>query len=199
MDKTVKVLKKVKIINLIILTIILSVTSYAWMLNASNISTIITANISAWNFEFSLENDDNTTTDITVNIGQIYPGMDDYIQKINAKNNGDIDGEVTYEIKSVRILNTRYEVSSELTSEDLINKLKNDYPFKMSLSSEEGEKAEILAGQSSILNLAFSWSLDSGDDELDTRIGEDAYAFYQANPDTPAIQIELTLKAVQKL
>ena len=198
MSKLLKVLKRIKIKNLIILILMLSFSSYAWMIYVTRVSTGITAHVTSWNFDFVLEGD-STETDIIFDVEQIYPGMPDYVKSVKVRNNGEMSGELTYEIKKVIILGTPYEVSDSLTSQDLEDMLKTQFPFKIEMQVENSQNNVIAKDEIKNVDFTLVWPLDSGNDELDTKWGEDAYDYYKTNPDGACVHIELTLKIHQSL
>ena len=52
MSKFIKILKKIKIRNIIILIVLLMFNTYAWFIYTTKVSTDLTAHVSAWNVDF---------------------------------------------------------------------------------------------------------------------------------------------------
>ena len=75
MHTFIKIIKKVKIKNMLILILLILFNAYAWFIYATRVSTDITAHVSSWNVEF-VGDDGEITTNLLVSIGRIYPGMD---------------------------------------------------------------------------------------------------------------------------
>ena len=73
----------------------------------------------------------------------------------------------------------------------LINKLKNDYPFKFNFDvSNSVLDAEI--GQAKY-TIDVNWPFESGDDALDTKWGHLAYNYKNQYPDKPSIKLEIKI------
>lgn len=194
MKKIVKIIKIVKIKNIVILILILSFNTYAWFIYATRVSSSFTVHISSWNVEFSI-GEDETVTNILIEVDRIFPGMEPYEQEITVKNKGEIKATLDYEVRSLKIMDEYYEMSDDLSSADLVNKMQTDYPFKINISSNDSELAAG-TGTGSFL-VTVDWPFESGDDELDTLWGNKAYEYYSVNPDSKTIEIGLTLIAQQ--
>ncbi len=52
MSKVIKVLKKIKLRNLLILIVLLAFNTYAWFVYTTKVSTGLNAHVSAWDVEF---------------------------------------------------------------------------------------------------------------------------------------------------
>lgn len=196
MNKVLRIIKKIKLRNLIILILLLSFSSYAWMIFVTKVSTGISAHVTSWNFDFVL-GDAETTTEIVFDVEQIYPGMQDYVKEIRVRNNGEMAGKLSYEVKKIVILGTPYVVSETLTSEQLLQKMETEFPFHLQLAVD-GETDNVIPAKGT-KNVKFSlvWPYDSGNDELDTEWGENAYDYYKNNPGGYCVHIELILKVTQ--
>lgn len=193
--KVFKVLRqKVKLRNLIFLVVILLFNSYAWFIYATKVSAGVSAHISSWNVNF-VTGDGETETNINLDIDKIYPGMQTYTKALSVTNTGEFSATLNYEIKKIVILGQTYELSDGLTPEDLLNMLRNDFPFKFSISIPNGSMLE--KGTTTDFTISVSWSYESGNDELDTSWGERAYQYNLEHPDDKSLHIELTLQAVQ--
>ena len=75
MHKIVKILKKIKIRNIIILIILLTFNTYAWFIYSTKVNMDITAHVSSWNIEF-ITDDQVVTTNLLIKIDRIFPGME---------------------------------------------------------------------------------------------------------------------------
>ena len=122
MDKICKVLKKIKLKNLIILLLLLVFNTYAWFIYASKVSMGITASVSSWNVEF-VSDAGETVTNIDVDIERIYPGMETFEKKVEVYNKGETGATLSYEIRSIKIMDDLYETTgdSALTSDEIQN------------------------------------------------------------------------------
>ena len=52
MQKLIKIMKKIKIKNILILILLLLFNTYAWFIYTTKVSTDLTAHVSAWNVDF---------------------------------------------------------------------------------------------------------------------------------------------------
>lgn len=197
MSKIIKVLKKIKLRNLIILLILLIVNTFAWFIYATRISLDLSVHVSSWNIEFVSGNEE-ITTDMEILVDRIYPGMEQFEQTIEVHNKGETPAVLTYEIKSLQIMDETFEVSEDsgITSEDIQNKIETEYPFKINI--EAGDGGIIQENEQGSFRVTVNWPFESGDDELDTYWGNKAYEYYSLNPGSQSIVLKLELIATQK-
>lgn len=188
--------KRVRLSTLLLLLITLCSSTFAWFLYATKVSVGITAHIEAWNILFTNENNEISEL-INFEIPNLYPGMEDYNDSIEIINLGEKNASVEYEIVRVSILGVNYNIDgTTLTSDQMVNNLASDYPFKINISLEN---STIEAGSGrTTFSLSTVWPYESGDDELDTYWGSKSYEFSSNNPDTPSIQIEIKISASQE-
>lgn len=194
MEKIVKIIKKVKIRNILILILLIIFNTYAWFIYATRVATDISVHIASWNVEFAT-GEDETTTNIIVQIDRAYPGMESYLKEITVKNKGEMKAELSYNIKSLKVLDNRYTVGEDITDEELQNKIETEYPFKINIAKDD---SELIQGTGDgKFSISVEWPYESGDDEKDTLWGNKAYDYYEANPDKKSIEIQLELVAKQ--
>lgn len=189
-------LKRVRISTLILLLITLGSSTFAWFLYATKVSVGITAHIEAWNILFTNENNEISEV-INFTIPNLYPGMEDFNDSIEIINLGERNANVEFEIVSVSILGVNHNIDgTTLTSDQMINNLASDYPFKIRLSLSQNT---IEAGRGrTTFSISTVWPYESGDDDLDTYWGSKSYEFSSNNPDTPSIQMEVKISAIQE-
>ena len=189
------IVKRVRISTLILLLITFASTSFAWFIYATKISTGITAHIEAWNILFTTE--DNLISEyVSFTIPDLYPGMEDYEDSITAYNLGERQAAVSFEVVSAKILGVTYTIDgSSLTSSMMVNKLANDFPFKITMNLTD----EIVSSSTgkTTFTLKTVWPYESGNDELDTYWGSKSYEFSSNNPDSPSIEITVRISAIQ--
>lgn len=191
----IKIVKKIKLRTIILLIVLLSFNSYAWFIYATKVSGGFSAKVSSWNVKFQVGTDE-ITTDVVFDIDKIYPGMETQTKTVTAYNSGEMKAEVSYSIKSLRILDTTYTVSEDLTSDDIMNIIETEFPFTIEfLIDNSNLNAE--NGSSNFI-MSLSWPFESGNDELDTKYGNLAYDYNEEHPNESSIHIELELKAIQK-
>jgi len=69
------------------------------------------------------------------------------------------------------------------------------YPFKINVNKDDTQLVE--GTGDGIFSVTVEWPFESGDDELDTLWGNNAYEFYSLNPDAKSIEIQIKLSAQQ--
>ena len=136
MELLVKILKKIKIKNIIILILLLIFNTYAWFIYATRVSSEISVHISSWNVEFTV-GEDETTTNVVIAVDRIYPGMENAEKTVTVKNKGEIKAELDYQIMSLKVLDEYYKVGENITAEGLTNKINTEYPFKINITKDD--------------------------------------------------------------
>lgn len=194
MEKIVKILKKIQIKNIIILILLLIFNAYAWFIYATKASTSFDVHISSWNVEFAI-GDDESTTNIMIAVDRVYPGMEMFEKNITVKNKGEIGAELDYTITAIKILGETFEIDENMTSEELEEKLKTEYPFKINISKDDTELVQGIGP--GVFSVTVEWPFESGDDELDTLWGNKAYEYYLIDENNKSIEIEAKLTAKQ--
>lgn len=150
--------------------------------------------ISSWEVEF-LVGEDESITNMLIAVEQIYPGMTTFEKTITVKNKGEIKAKLEYRILSLKILDEEYIAGENMTSEEIEQKIKTEYPFKISINKNETE-LESGTGEGSF-SVTVEWPFETGDDETDTLWGNKAYEYYLENPEGKIIEMELQLTAIQ--
>ena len=194
MEKIVKIIKKVKIRNILILILLIIFNTYAWFIYATRVATDISVHIASWNVEFAT-GEDETTTNILVQVDRAYPGMENYLKEITVKNKGEMKAKLDYKIKSLKVMDDKYVVGENTTDEELKNKIETEYPFKINITKDDSELSQGLGDGK--FSISVEWPYESGDDEKDTLWGNKAYEYYKTNPDKKSIEIQLELVAKQ--
>ena len=187
-----KILKKVRLKTLFLLAITLASNSFAWFIYTTKVSSNISAKVREWNVTFEA-NGQVVEKTIEINIDSLYPGMDAYNQTLTAANSGESKAQITYEIVSTNILGDNL-VNYNYSNEDILNYLKNNYPFTIEISSTNNI---IEPNGEEKINITVSWPYESGDDEKDTYWGNLAYNYHQANPGEPSIVLVIKISAIQ--
>ena len=194
MEILLKVLKKIKIKNIIILILLIVFNTYAWFIYATRVSSEISVHISSWNVEFSV-GEDETITNLVIAVERIFPGMETTEKNVTVRNKGEIKAELNYQIMSLKVLDESYRVGENITQEELVNKITNEYPFKIIVSKDDTLLKEG-TGEGAFC-VTVEWPFESGNDELDTLWGNKAYEYYSTNPEAKSIEIEIDLIAQQ--
>lgn len=201
-----KLKKVVKPHQIIILIILIMSNSFAWFIYATKVDNTMNAHVRAWDVLF--QSGDSPITDyIDIDIESMYPGMEDYHYELTAYNKSEVGATVNYEILSANIMGTKYytkeglegdNLSSDndtMTNEELINKLNNDYPFKI-VFAISNTTIDSQYGQAKY-TVDVKWPFESGDDELDTKWGKLAYNYKNNYPDKPSISLKVKISISQ--
>ena len=164
----------------------------AWFAYSGLITTSTIIDVKSWLIKFD-KNGDEVSNEIVIPLFQIYPGMETTSETINIKNMGDSDADLSYEIVSARVLDKYIESNGEKGYVE--DQLSQAYPFHINISlSDTFVNAHDGTGE---FVISVSWPLDSGQDDKDNQWGNDSYQYYQNNPDSPAIEVQINLKASQ--
>lgn len=196
MHKILKAMKKIKIKNLLILILILTFNTYAWFVYTTKVSLDLGVHVSSWDVQF-VAKDGGISSLMEIKIENAYPGMEDFEETIEVKNRGEVNVNLSYEIKSIKIMDELIVPSEEngITSNDIEQKIKNEYPFKIEIQKDD---SLLMQGQDDgMFRITVKWPFESGNDEKDTEWGEKAYEFYRNNSENDFIELKLLLKAEQ--
>lgn len=197
MSKFLKIIKKIKLRNLIILVVLLAFNTYAWFIYTTKVSLDLTAHVSAWDVQF-VSKEGGITSNMLIEVERVCPGMDNFEKIIEVNNRGEVGATLSYEIESLKIMGNTLEVSetSGLTSEDIENKMKTEYPFKINI--EKDDEGLVSGTGNGSFRITVEWPFESGDDVKDTEWGNRAYEYYSLHPGENCIELKLILKATQK-
>lgn len=200
MEKKYKTYAKLNLVSLFFIAVSFISITLAWFAYSGLTKVSTEIGVKAWYIEFDKE---VVSNQIILPISDIYPGMDTISEKVNIKNLGDSDAQVSYSIESVRLLNTNVEET--ITKEELEDYLSHNYPFHINISLSK-EYIESATGEGDFL-VSVSWPLDSADDSEDSKWGKDSFEFkeseqakYTADPTytiEPQIKIVINIKAEQ--
>lgn len=205
--------------TVVLLLITLLVNTYAWFIYVSQVSTGVKMHIKSWDFELS---DGEQSQDFSLIVDQIYPGMPTAQKEINAKNNGEMSASLVCEITRIQILEEEYIAGVEYSqsdgsvitydSQDLLEKLLNDYPFKVKIYINGVQyvaptQEKIDTGDDTQILIEATWPYETGNvvngiadgDETDTEWGTKSYNYMKnnANPEKYSVQVDITVKAIQ--
>lgn len=200
------IIKKIRISHIIILIVLLAANTYAWFIYVNIVSNSVDVHVKSWRIDF----DDGTqpvTDYVNVYVDNVYPGMTTFEKPINAYNYSEVSANVTFSIIEAQIMDETYVtvegrnersqtvLDTDLTSAQLINKLGNDYPFKirfdLSSSTMEAQDGE------ATYTISIEWPYESGDDDADTLWGVKAYQFKEEHPSAPCIRFIVKIYITQ--
>lgn len=195
MFEILKKLKKIKLRHLVLLILLLSFNSYAWFIYSTKVSTGMSAHVTSWNITFQV-GEEMVESNLKIDLDRIYPGMETYEREIIVQNKGEAKASLSYEIEKVTILGNQYEVSESFTSSQLETMLKEEYPFKINIvTNEENMQND---GGYGTFKVTVEWPFESSNDELDTYWGERAYEYYSLHPNMTSLEVIVKLMAIQK-
>ena len=208
MTRWQRIKKVIKPKNIIVLIILLTSNTFAWFIYATKVQNEMSAHVGAWDILF--EAGDSPIVDyINVSIDNMYPGMEDFHYELKAYNKSEVGASLTYTLLSADIMGDVYytkegrneaneEVTeTDLTSEELIKVLKDNYPFKFDFSvSSSNLDADI--GEA-FYYIDANWPFESGNDELDTKWGIKASEYKKQHPDKPSIILKIKIYISQRL
>lgn len=196
MHVILKIIKTIKIRNIVFLIFLLLFNTYAWFIYATRVSSEISVHVSSWSIEFVSGNNE-ITKDLVIAIERVYPGMETFEKKVEVHNKGERKAKLDYEIKKLKVMGEEFIVDEEngITGEFIENKMKNEYPFKMIIETKD-DSLDVSNGKGEFI-ISLQWDFESGDDEKDTLWGNRAYEYYSLHPNEESIQLELKLKATQ--
>ena len=169
MERKHKLFLKLNLMSLFFVAISFVSITLAWFAYSGLSSATVDVDIKAWNIEFK-NGEQVVSNEIVISLSDIHPGMDTEFKDVDISNLGDSDAQISYNIKSVRVLS---EVLTNNSNEELIDKLSHDYPFHINMNLDKDYA--LAHGDNSKFNVSISWPLDSNNDELDSEWGNKAY------------------------
>lgn len=192
-DKILFLKKRLRRRTLFFLILTLMANTFAWFIYSNKVSNNITTGVKSWKINFKQDGVD-IVNNVEFKIDSIYPGMPDYTNSLSITNIGETAANISYEAEEIKILDEFYN-SDMYSSTDLINRLKDNYPFKMNFSINN---QEVGTGQTSEFTFSLVWPYESGHDEADTYWGKKSASFKEQYPDKEQIAIKVKIIAGQK-
>lgn len=192
-DKILFLKKRLRRRTLFFLILTLMANTFAWFIYSNKVSNNITTGVKSWKINFKQDGVD-IVNNVEFKIDSIYPGMPDYTNSLSITNIGETAANISYEVEEINILDEFYN-SDMYSSTDLINRLKDNYPFKMNFSINN---QEVGTGQTSEFTFSLVWPYESGHDEADTYWGKKSASFKEQYPDKEQIAIKVKIIAGQK-
>lgn len=192
-DKILFLKKRLRRRTLFFLILTLMANTFAWFIYSNKVSNNITTGVKSWKINFKQDGVD-IVNNVEFKIDSIYPGMPDYTNSLSITNIGETAANISYEVEEIKILDEFYN-SDMYSSTDLINRLKDNYPFKMNFSINN---QEVGTGQTSEFTFSLVWPYESGHDEADTYWGKKSASFKEQYPDKDQIAIKVKIIAGQK-
>ncbi len=168
--------------------------AFAWFIYSNKISTTINAGVKSWKITFA-QNGTTLVNNVVFNVDSIYPGMNNYTDRIEIRNSGEMTANIVYELTSVKIFENTY-TNNDYTSAELESILANNYPFTITFVVGS---PTIGITDSTNFEMRIVWPYESGDDALDTYWGKKSYDFKNTYPLENEIEIHVKITATQDI
>ena len=201
-----KVLKQIGPLRLIFFIILLAGNTFAWFIYTTKVDTSVSVHVKSWNVTFQAA-ESEVSSSLNIDVGDIYPGMEDYEYTVTAYNRSEVSASLSYTVLEATILGTQYltvegraeagedPVATDLTGAQLLTKLANDYPFTITFGITG---SNLNAGNGAEdCTLTVEWPYEQNDDEEDTYWGIQAAQYKEAHPNLPSITMRIKLVITQ--
>ncbi len=197
---------KIKLSRIVFLIVLVAANTFAWFIYATKVDSNISVHVRAWNVVFQA-GDNEVINTININVGDIYPGMNDYSYEVEAYNYSEVAADLHYSILEARILNDRYVTvegrteyneqiqATDLTSEELEEQLLEDYPFVISFATSNDTLS--MENGYETCTLSVIWPYENNQDELDTYWGIQANNYKESYPSNSSIAIKIKIIITQ--
>ena len=198
--------RKISLVRIIFLIFLVLSNTLAWFIYVTRIDNSVSVHVKSWDVVFQDgENEISTTLDILVD--NIYPGMEDFHYDISAYNKSEVSAYLTYKILEADIFGTSYitkegreerkeeEQEGDMSSAELEEKFKNDYPFSLTIGVSNTHISEENGMEEYHVNLV--WPYEGKSDEEDTRWGINAANYHKNNPGKPGMVLKIKISITQ--
>lgn len=129
---------------------LLAINSFAWFVFISNGNADIHADVISWDIVFLDEKEQSETLNVV--LSRLYPGMDDFSQKIVVQNRSDLNAKIDYVVEGITIF------GEEFVSDDYKKALEEEFPFSITFGYE---KETILINEKTRFIISASWPFES--------------------------------------
>ena len=194
------------ILRLVCVFFLIVGNTFAWFIYTTKVDNQIDVHVRAWNVTFQA-GEQAVEDYLNLDVDSIYPGMEDYIYSLQARNQGDVDASLSYQVLEARIFDEKYvtiegrEVAGEdaqpgdMTSAELLDALAHDYPFKITVSLSDEE----ISSHDGVATYSFKvkWPFESNNDEEDTKWGIIASNYKKSYPNTSSITLRIKVTITQ--
>ncbi|MCR5223857.1 MAG: hypothetical protein K6C11_01775 [Bacilli bacterium] len=206
MMKTLKKKNRFIIIRLTFILLLVVGNTFAWFIYTTKVDNKIDVHVRAWNVLFQA-GEQAVEDYVNLDVESIYPGMEDYEYSLQARNQGDVDATLSYELLEARIFDDTYvsiegrnarkeEVQpGDMTSKELLRTITNNYPFKISISISDTTMHS--HDGYAVYNFTVKWPFESDNDEEDTKWGIIASNFKKSHTDTSSITLKIKVIITQ--
>ena len=206
MMKTLKKKNRFIIIRLTFILLLVVGNTFAWFIYTTKVDNKIDVHVRAWNVLFQA-GEQAVEDYVNLDVESIYPGMEDYEYSLQARNQGDVDATLSYELLEARIFDDTYvsiegrnarkeEVQpGDMTSKELLRTITNNYPFKIAISISDTTMHS--HDGYAVYNFTVKWPFESDNDEEDTKWGIIASNFKKSHADTSSITLKIKVIITQ--
>lgn len=191
-NKLKRIIKKVRLKTILLLAVTIASNSFAWFIYTTEVKTNMDTRVREWKVTFD-SNGEHVEKVITLNVKELYPGMESHTETLTASNTGESKAKIDFEIKEAKVLGEDLLLLN-MTNDELIEYLKTNYPFKIELSSSNGV---IEVSGKETVTISVYWAYESGNDELDTYWGTKSYDYHQLYPDNSSLSLVIKITAYQ--
>ena len=201
-----KLFKSTRSFRLIVLIILLAGNTFAWFIYTTKVDSGISVHVKPWNVVFKA-GEEEISSNISINVSNIYPGMDTFTHEVTAYNNSELSATLSYKVLEANVLGDEYITKEgradrleppndeDITSDALVNILRTNYPFRILFSISN----PIVNANNGEENYSFDviWPYEQNNDNLDTYWGIKAAEFKESYPDRPSITLKVKLSIIQ--
>ena len=199
----------VKLQVLLIFSLMLIASTYAWWKLPQNELKKLRATIDTWDIEYSIEENEILDEEVIISVDDFQPGMIDFEKTISIRNLATKGTKIKYELISVKLFGEEVLESMKENNEIrqagptvnlFVNSTEEKYPFNICYTYDksfvEGVYIDEKTTPDAVAKLKFfaSWEYDKGTDLLDTEIGQKAYNFYEDPNNIPEEVLQFTVK-----
>ena len=198
--------KKFLIIRLVFVIVLVVSNTFAWFIYITKVDNNVNVHVKSWDVTFQ-SGDHEISNTVSVDIDNLFPGMEDYTYEITAYNKSEVSATLSYTILEARIFNSEYitvegreergedPVETDLTSEQLQHMFSNDYPFTLSIDLTDTTIAQTNGNELFSINVV--WPYDGKSDFEDTRWGISAANYKKTYPDSPSMYLKIKIEITQ--
>lgn len=199
-------LNKKALLRIIVFTVLAVSNTFGWFIYITKVDNNVSVHVKSWEVVFQSGDQDISNT-VQLNIDSVYPGMEDYVYEINAYNKSEVSASLSYQLLEANILGDEYITvegraergenveETDLTSAELEDMFRNDFPFKLDvdLSSNTIDEEE----GSELYTIKINWPYESNNDELDTQWGIAAANYKKEHPELSSITLKIKVQVTQ--
>ena len=207
--------KKIKFKTLLLFACSLIMTTFAWFAYAKVLSPTLNIHMSSWDMKYYIGGQEKTNP-IAIQIPTLYPAMPEQSVTVNIENNGETLVDIDYQISSLTIAGTTYELVYEgvaptetnyiilgapvletdsgtgkkIYKAAIINDI-SEYPFTIEIE----HTAQVAAGTTEYLKVTVNWVGDNN--KLDTEWGYRVGEYLTTTGASSAITMEISIDSYQ--